>query len=913
MSADFDVVTSPLRVAGADAVPHPLLVEAGAGSGKTWTLAHLAVRFMIEDAVEPDEILLVTFTRDAARELRGRVREHLSDVIGLLEHGVNDDAPWRRHLGQRWSDPTTAAADLARARHCRASLDGLQARTIHSFAAVNVVGTPGALSDDKRLWRQATNECLARWSLERDDELLGRVDLATLDAVAEALYQSGVRRGGRATSVRVVPEGAASDAPAGDERLARLQRDLALEIVDRFCDLLRRSGRSSYADLLVALADRLEGYDARRFRDDLRATFRVVMIDEFQDTDPLQWHVFRELFFDAPATRLVLVGDPKQAIYGFRSGGVETFLEVREDCRRRGVPVATLRFNYRSTPQLVEAVNAMFAGTDFHYSLEAPGAEPSINFLPAVAVRDDVGSELLCVDGTDASLHLRAAPYKANRDHEVLEGVAAYVTRARQCGYAYRDVAVLCTSNFNCNKVHNYLSRRRIPSVTASGDSIFTCDAARQLRLLLVALESPQDVGLTEALRATWFRGEHAADPTSSEVGGWVTQLAEEFARVGVAALTRFTRTRAVQSVVLATRDGERHLTDLHHLGELASRECDGVRSVALVIDWLDAASAALDVDEGATARRLETESDAVRVLTVHKAKGLEFPVVLLAFVSDQYRVVGAKRQALQRWVDDGVTVVDAGSGFAWGDAHAQQRRLRTEAASAGEHRRLLYVAVTRARDAAVLWAPMARQTQFSGELARILYDREDGPSGTSVRNRPLREVRESFVGGGWTAARDPYFRSARANPVAVLRATFADVSSIAALELDGAVPEVAPAAESTYPDDAVTSFVAGRADVAAYERRRWSYSALAGELEARDEGTGELEASGGIDEAGEVTADEVEQVRRDVAEVFGDLAGTGLGVMIHGALEDMVGAAPAAGVTPPWGGEARRLGANAG
>ena len=750
MSADFDVVTSPLRVAGADAVPRPLLVEAGAGSGKTWTLAHLAARFMIEDAVEPDQILLVTFTRDAARELRGRVREHLSEVIDMLDHGVDDDAPWRRHLEQRWSDPVIAAADLRRARHCRASLDGLHARTIHSFAAVNVIGTSGALSDDGRLWRQATNECLARWALERPDELLVEVDLATLDAVADALYQSGVRRGGRSTSVRVAPQGAAAAAPAGVERLARLQRDLALEIVDRFCDLLRRAGRSSFADLVVALADRLDGYDARRFRDDLRATFRVVMIDEFQDTDPLQWHVFRELFLDAPATRLVLVGDPKQAIYGFRSGGVETFLAVRDDCRRRGVPVATLRYNYRSTPRLVDAVNAVFAGTDFHYSPDAPSEGPVIGFEPAVAVREDVARALTRVGDADASLHVRASPYTARRDDEILEGVAGYVRRARQCGYAYRDVAVLCAYNNDCAKVHRFLSRRRIPSVTASGDSIFTCDAAHQLRLLLVALESPEDVGLTEALRATWFRGGHAADPTSSEVGGWVTQLAGEFARVGVAALTRFARTRAVQSVVLATRDGERHLTDLHHLGELASRECDGVRSVALVIDWLDAASTALDADEGATARRLETESDAVRVLTVHKAKGLEFPVVLLAFVGDRFREVGAHRQALQRWVEDGVTVVDAGSGFAWGGANAEERRLRTEAASAGERRRLLYVALTRARDAAVLWAPMAHATPFSGELARILFDREDAGRGRSCATAPCATcATRSWVGAG--------------------------------------------------------------------------------------------------------------------------------------------------------------------
>ncbi|MBU6496668.1 MAG: UvrD-helicase domain-containing protein, partial [Acidobacteria bacterium] len=93
VSASFDAVTSPLRRGGADGVPHPLLIEASAGSGKTWTLAHLSARFMVEDDVEPHEILLLTFTRDAARQLRSRVRDRLDDIIGVLESG-DSDAPW---------------------------------------------------------------------------------------------------------------------------------------------------------------------------------------------------------------------------------------------------------------------------------------------------------------------------------------------------------------------------------------------------------------------------------------------------------------------------------------------------------------------------------------------------------------------------------------------------------------------------------------------------------------------------------------------------------------------------------------------------------------------------------------------------------------------------------------------------
>ncbi len=293
--AEFDVVTSALRAGAADAVPRPLVVEAGAGTGKTWTLAHLATRFMIEDGVEPDEVLMVTFTRDAARELRGRVRARLAEVRDFL---VAERAPRdavESHLASRWGAGADRAGDARRARHCLAGLDGLHARTIHSFAAVSVAGAAGRAGEDARLWRHATNLATSRWALEEPGRFGAWRDAGgepVLDAVVHALYDAGVRPGAPAPTVRVLPE---VDGDGPDDALAATQRDLALEVVERYVELARRAGRTSFADLLVALAGRIDQRDAARFRDELRSSYRVVMIDEFQDTDPLQWHVFRWL------------------------------------------------------------------------------------------------------------------------------------------------------------------------------------------------------------------------------------------------------------------------------------------------------------------------------------------------------------------------------------------------------------------------------------------------------------------------------------------------------------------------------------------------------------------------------------------------------------------------------------------
>ena len=875
---EFDVVTSPLRAGGSDAVPRPLVVEAGAGTGKTWTLAHLATRFMIEDGVEPDQVLMVTFTRDAARELRGRVRARLAEVRDFLVADRPAAGAVEAHLASRWVEGSGRADDARRARHCLAGLDGLHARTIHSFAAVSVPGAAGRAGEDARLWRHASRLVTSRWALEEPARFRAWRDAGgegVLDAVVHALYDAGVRPGEPAPTVRVLPE---ADGAGPDDALAATQRDLALEVVARYVDLARRAGRTSFADLLVALAGRIGQRDAERFRDELRASYRVVMIDEFQDTDPLQWHVFRWLFADAPDTRLVVVGDPKQAIYGFRSGSVETFLDVAAAARDAGQATATLSTSYRSTPGLVDALNRLFAGADFHYRPGDEAGEPGIAFSEAGAARDDEPSPLAALD--PAPLHLRVAAYSGDAQRTVLDEVADYVELARAAGVPYHEIAVLCRTNTDCDTVQRHLVRRRLPAVTSSGPSIFECDAAAQLRTLLVAVESPEDAGLTEGLRATWFRGPGAADPASAELGAAVAALARELSASGVAAVARFCRSARVVEAVLGARDGERHLTDLGHLCELMGSECHGLRSATPVIDWLDGTSRAEAADEATSSRRLETESDAVRVLTVHKSKGQQWRVVLLPFVRAGFSAV--RRDTLVRWLEGGATHVDAGSGFAWGDeASVRERVERAEAAGAGEGRRLAYVATTRARDAVVLWFTMPKSTPFEGELARLLFDREGEPS--RVVNRPLAEVRHRYVGAGWVARREAGVAGAMRDPVAALRASFAGAPSIAVMGVGDDVAPGGPAAPA--PSAEPAAWVAGVAARAALERRRWSYSAVAAALRAHDV---DVDEAPGTDESGEDEAAGV--VRDDVAGAFGGLAGTRLGVLVHEVLESVVG-----------------------
>ena len=897
MSDAFDVATSPLRrTDGHDAVPHPLLIEASAGSGKTWTLAHLAVRFMLEDGVTPDELLLVTFTRDAARELRGRVRVHLRQVLELLERFEAGTAvpgqAWERYFAAL--DPRRRAHLLVAGRERLATLDELHAQTIDSFAAEHAEGAARTTTQAKRQWRQACNEIIAAHALAspEDAALLERhATLDTVRVVARALYDAGLRvNEGRVTappSLVVLPTG---NDPDVDEatRAARVQRDLAVGIVARFGELLRDVRATTFSDVMLGLLERTRDAGSAAYIARMRQRFRVIMIDEFQDTNHLQWEIFTRLFLDAPETRLVVVGDPKQAIYLFRSGSVETFLAVRSMCETRGVPITTLPDNHRSDPALLACVNQFFDGASFRYDVDDRD-DLAIGFTPARAFLD--GNETphgLALGDGSAPMHLRVG---RKDDAMVRREVADYVALVHARGVPYSAVAVLCRTRYQCLEIQHHLSRRGIPATTSADESVATSRAAFQLRLLLVALADPDESAHTEVLRVSWFREALGRDGEPDEL---VNRLVEEFSLHGVAAIARFVHHRSVLTTVMSLRDGERHVTDLWHLSEMLGVECRTVRSLPLVLDWLDDLASADDAGPGVRARRLETESDAVRVMTVHKAKGLEFDTVLVPYLNEQYpRIDADGSRSLRQWVDVDHVVVDAGSGIEWGDPVARNRRVI--ASNLAEHRRLAYVALTRAKRHLVVWLAVATRQPLGGEFARLVFDRAASPPALTAR--PLDEVWPLFM----DSKRDLDATGERAlkrDPTAALRGLWGPQSRFTIYAIgDGLVGAAVERAAAPVAAREPRVFAAASAPSIDWQRRRWSYTDLAKTLKSNapvlSEPDDQSERAGGYDETvREVDGSDLAgDVSPGVRSVFGSLAGARLGAAVHALLERLVGA----------------------
>ena len=452
----------------------------------------------------------------------------------------------------------------------------------------------------------------------------------------------------------------------------------------------------------------------------LRAQFPLVLVDEFQDTDARQWANFRRLFGEAG---LVLVGDPKQAIYGFRGGDVHTYLQARTavgDTR-------TLDRNHRSRPCVVEAVNTLFArmpdgamgkgiaferatpartGHDVDYLVDGTSAPPlAFHVVPQVD-----GRNLDAPDSLEAAAMLCARAIR-DRLQAARDGRATRIgADRRQRPLEPRDCAVLVRRNREATAVRRALAGLGVPAVATGAQSLFDSEAAQDLLALLLALAAPGDARRLRAMLATGLFAHDAAQLVAladdgermrawqSDCERWRLRWEKHGAQ---AMLAEVLAGRA--AAVLRHADGERRLTHLLQLGELLQEARATHPGIHGQLDWLRAAIDGADDKDEAQWPRLESDSGRVQILTLHKSKGLEFPLVFLPFVgiggggrsSDFVTYHDAGDVRVRQWkcghVDPGTQAFD------WKAAKARAAQEGDE-----EDMRLLYVGLTRAIDA--LW-----------------------------------------------------------------------------------------------------------------------------------------------------------------------------------------------------------------
>jgi exodeoxyribonuclease V beta subunit len=788
-----------------------ILIEASAGTGKTWNIGLIYLRLLLERDLRVEQILVTTFTDAAAQELRERLRRRLVEAERLIESTSSkptDDNSLENYLALLCPDADGRRHALRKIQLARTDLDRAPVSTIHALCQRIQRDYPlesGAafandkLFDEPQLQRECVEDFWRRRYLTgevdpREAALLLKDgpegllrDLGGLSNSTDAQIEAGglaeleqqivmlrtnesitelqrladdatlYKRSNAALRARlgeIVPALRNSD----EVQLAKSLTDvfepeklLAQEAVHRTGELathplihalqalrpliglrdiftrgavlaeaaqacreeMPRRARQrrvfTHTMLIDAVYERLCGKQA----DDLLVNrlyeaFPVALIDEFQDTDQRQFAIFDRIYSERGT--MVMIGDPKQAIYSFRGGDVAAYLHASELADHR----FSLATNHRSSRALVEALNAWYGHTEGgfghpHIRYQSVVAAGKADYQPYTVASEPVTQPLVVHSFRDAGdssmtalgkLETLALDDCANRIAELLNDPQQQIGGQR---VTPGDITVLLSTNKQIVALRARLIARDVPCVGSGRGNIFAGDVARELELILYAVLHPDDDQAVRGALATRLLG-----ATLEQFSAWENQPAafeRELERFDAwRALTRSRGVLALIDALLAARatallalpEGERVLTDLRHLGELLAAEEGARQGLDGLYAWLlEMRQEGSDGDaEAVDERQLRIESDARRVqlLTIHASKGLEFPIVFLPL---GWRITDRKpprEPKLLRYHDaSGRRCVDLGS-VDFVEHRGQHFREELE-----ERLRLLYVALTRA------------------------------------------------------------------------------------------------------------------------------------------------------------------------------------------------------------------------
>ncbi|GHC17079.1 exodeoxyribonuclease V subunit beta [Aidingimonas halophila] len=564
----------------------------------------------------------------------------------------------------------------------------------------------------------------------------GQVSPALTDAAWKRLTPEGIAEIWKESPPEHPAFAAFKDLPSELDSLPDAYSDLLAHAVhwmaERREQAQQRRAEMGPHDLLTHLDRALAGPTGDTLAERIRSQFPVALVDEFQDTDPIQYRLFDRVYRlaqnadeDTNASAVFLIGDPKQAIYAFRGADIHTYLQARRDTAGRHVTLGT---NFRSSRPMVDAINRCF-----QYAEDDPRGQGAFLFrdangdnpVPFVGVNAKGRKDSLTREGQplpaltlwhlDAEEPLAKTAYLA----EMAERCASHMTellsdaQAGRVGFtapdgftplAPSDLAVLVNNGGEARAIRTALARRGIKSVYLSDkEGVFESPAAGELETWLRAASAPDDDRALRAALASPSLGLSLAelDELNHNELAWEARVLQFrdyhrlWQRQGVLPMLR----RMMADFQVPTRlltaanalEGERRLTDLLHLGELlqqTSLELDGEHALTRYL----AETRANPLGQDDTHRlRLESDADLVQVITIHKSKGLEYPLVFLPFIG-AHRETKAKDTPL-RWHDDDGNARVSLTADDTILARADRERL-------GEDLRKLYVALTRARHA---------------------------------------------------------------------------------------------------------------------------------------------------------------------------------------------------------------------
>ncbi len=749
----FDARTVPLG-------PGVTLVEASAGTGKTFAITRLVLRLLLERRVESlSRILVVTFTEKATQELVTRIRA----TLRLAEQVWSDTPPARKASNEDLFALRGTHGDAGREiiTQALAALDDLAVSTIHGFCQrilsesaleSNIPFRTTFIEDETEPFTRAARDWARRRAmLQRDAAQLlvddgGRLEDWVKQVVAPFRRHPLTR----------------TDFDPTDPKQVLL--DDFVTSVDRAFDQEKaRRHLLGFDDLLQKLSDVLvaEGSDgplAQR----IRSRFGAALIDEFQDTDRTQFPIFSHAFAGLP---LFLIGDPKQSIYRFRGADIHAYLEASAAAERK----YTLLQNFRSADSCVRAVGALFTRAPDPFFV----SERDIPFPPVVAATAPPPPGSIATDGrgamewwwVDGSLGKQGYASKEDAVRLLVRDVTNEIVRLREGGVEYRSIAVLMPTNAYARLAKASLDRAGIPAVIGGDEDVLGSEDADELARLAAAIASPHDGGAVRSAMATRLWGSDAAEIAASLSGDAAREQEWEGITARFAAARDTWRTRGISAALgellaprataarlLALPDGDRRLTNVRHVTELFHEgwATEGIAPEGFA-EWIARERTVVNTP-GRRELRLETDSAAVQVLTIHKAKGLEFDIVFCPVLwNSRDTPDGPMGLEVALAADGSTTVLDLGS------PRIGERRALEGIEASAEQLRLAYVALTRAvHRCYVGWGQIGKSSAEKSALGYLLRT----PEGTIDRETVAALVASS---GGTMTLRDVVEDAARA------------------------------------------------------------------------------------------------------------------------------------------------------
>ncbi len=798
------------------------LIEASAGTGKTYTITALMLRLIVEREMPVGDILVVTYTEAATSELKDRIRKRLREAADAFAEGTSQDEFLRR-LIENCIDPAKARRRLDAAVN---DFDQASIFTIHGFClralidhafASGVLFDTELVTDEEDLQREIAQD-FWRTHVYKASELF--YDYAIGQKFNISSLRSLVNKNLFNPFLKIVPPATAVDCSAQEESFRKIldataelwRREKAgieellmssdslkrnmykqtsiqawLESIEAYlaggtvscvpcdcfsrfttcgldgalkkgcarpshpffdsCDrlskasvelcgtyneqilalkveflrylrqeLARRKNAKNilfFDDLLIRLHEALNGPGGDYLAEVIGGKYKAALIDEFQDTDTVQYDIFRKVF-DRAGSALFLIGDPKQAIYSFRGADIFAYKKAKDLAPEDSQ--FTLSENWRSTPTLVEAVNAIFSGTSGDFG---PFAFDFIAYPPAraAAAKEPVFFSLGGKVPPPLEITFLGSSEKpVSKDdarNAITESTASEIARLVRLGregaaligdapVREGDIAVLVRKNSDARQMQQELLSRGIHSVLFNIDNLFDSREAAEIGRVLAAIAAPSDPGLLKAALTTdmlGLSGEELLLLSSDEIQWEVrlekfAQYHETWSRHGFFRMFReFLSREEVLSRLMSYPDGERRATNVLHLAEvLHQSEVENSFNMSGLLKWL---ATRRDRNTPRTEEyqlRLESDENAVKLITIHKSKGLEYPIVFCPFAWE-----GSELRPGPFLFHDGFDedrpVLDLGSpARAANEVAAGREQL-------AENLRLLYVALTRAKN----------------------------------------------------------------------------------------------------------------------------------------------------------------------------------------------------------------------